>query len=274
MAESKKISENKKRKIAQAEELAGKILASKSVSVVELKGTPGAHVSDLRKLLGKESKIIVRKKAVILRAIQKAAEKTPSLADLAKFVEGAQPALILSSTTPFKVSGVATKAKTPARARIGRVSDKEITVPAGDTGLPPGPAIGDLQKINLPAKIQKGKIVVDKDTVVVKPGDVITKDMAAALLKLGIEPFETQLNILAGWQDGLVYGKDVLSIDEEFVFNNIMKAHSQAYGLALEAEYMSADTAEALVQRAALVAANFAREMKLAPESVADVSIQ
>jgi large subunit ribosomal protein L10 len=257
------VSASKQKKMDQSEELSRQILAANSVSVVELKGTPGAHVSSLRKLFGKDAQIIVRKKPVIMKALEKAAKSKSSMSGLLKFVEGAQPALILSSVSPFKINGMTLKAKTPARAKIGRISDREVKVPAGDTGLPPGPAIGDLQKINLPAKIQKGKIVVEKDTVVVKPGDAISKDVAAALLKLGIEPFETQLNILAAWQDDLVYGKDVLSIDETFVYNNIMKAQSQAVSLAMETEFPTADTAELLVQKAALVAANFAIEAKL-----------
>jgi large subunit ribosomal protein L10 len=260
-----KISESKQKKISQSAELAGQLLDSKAVAIVDLKTTPSSHLSILRKLLSGDARIVVRKKAVMLRSLDKAIESKPSLAGLRQFIESAQPAVLLSNIDPFKLQGRISRAKTPARAKAGRVSGKDIIVPAGDTGLPPGPAIGDLQKINLPAKIQKGKIVVDKETVVTKAGEAVTRDVAEALIKLGIEPFETQLNILAAWQDDLIYSKEVLAIDDTAVFNHFMQAHSWAFNLAVEAAYPTADTVEALVQRAALSAAGLALETKTVP---------
>jgi large subunit ribosomal protein L10 len=265
MVKEGQLSESKKRKIAQAEELSGRISAAKVVAIVDLTTTPGSHISSLRKKLGNDANILVRKKAVIERALAKAAETVPTLSGLAEFVARAQPALILSSIDAFKLQGRIAKAKVPARAKPGRIPTKDIIVPAGDTGLPPGPAIGDLQKINLPAKIQKGKIVVEKETIVTKAGEAVTKDVSDALLKLGLEPFETELNVLAAWQDGVVYRHEILAVDEVQVFENFMKAHSWAFNLAVEAAYPTLDTVEALVKKAALNAASVALETKTVP---------
>jgi len=265
MAKSEHISENKKRKMEQSKALSEKLSGAKSILVVEMKGTPGSHLSRMRKVFGKNSEVVVRKKAVVLKALEQGAGKNPNLSKLVPFVEQVQPALVLSSESPFKVKGLATKEKKPARAKIGQVSDREVVVPEGDTGLPPGPAIGDLQKANLPAKIQKGKIIVEKATTVAKPGETITKEVADALLKLGLEPFETDLNILAALEGGLVYGSDVLSIDETYALNHIAQAHSWAFNLAIEAGYPTADTVELLVQKAVLAAAGVALESKAVP---------
>ncbi len=260
-----RVSEAKKKKISQAEELAGRISQSRSVAVVDLKTTPGSHISTLRKAFSGETSIVVRKKAVIERAVAKAAEKEPTLSGLEQYVAKAQPALILSSASPFKVQSTIAKAKVPARAKTGRVPDRDIVVPAGDTGLPPGPAIGDLQKINLPAKIQKGKIVVEKETVVTKAGEPVTKDVADALIRLGLEPFETQMNVLAAWNGGIIYTREILAVDEAQVFGNFMQAHSWAFNLAVEVAYTTQDTVEALVKKAALIAATVAIETKTVP---------
>ncbi|MFH0961071.1 MAG: 50S ribosomal protein L10 [archaeon] len=267
-----RVSENKKKKIAQSEELAAKLGTAKSILVVELKNTPGAHISHLRKIFGEGTEIVVRKKAVIEKAIEAAAGKNPSFSKILPFVQQAQPALILSTESPFKLRGAANRERRPARAKIGQVSDREIIVLEGDTGLPPGPAIGDLQKADLPAKIQKGKIIIEKSTVVARPGDVISKEIADALLKLGIEPFETDINILVALEGGLVYGRETLGIDEAYVLNQIIQAHSWAFNLAVEAGYPTADTVELLVQRAVLEAASLAFETKTVPgENIGEV---
>lgn len=259
------ISENKKVKIAQSEALSEKLAKAKSILVVELKSTPGGHVSHLRKVFGNDTEIIVRKKAVIEKALERASKSNSALSKLLPYVAGVQPALILSSESPFKIRAKANKERRPARAKAGQVSAREIVVPEGDTGLPPGPAIGDLQKANLPAKILKGKIIIEKNTTVTKAGEAVTKEIADALLKLGIEPFETDVNIVAALEDGLVFERTVLAIDEDYAVTQLIQAHSSAFNLAVEASYSTADTVELLVQRAVLAAAGVAFEAKAVP---------
>ena len=47
---------------------------------------------------------------------------------------------------------------TPAPAKEGQLAPFDIVVPKGPTPFGPGPIIGELQKIGLPAAIEAGKI--------------------------------------------------------------------------------------------------------------------
>ena len=78
-----------------------------------------------------------------------------------------------------------------------------------------GPAIGELQKAGIPASVEGGKIAVKKDTVVVRAGEKISKEVADALAKLGIEPMEIGLDLLAVLDGGTIYKKDILFIPKE-----------------------------------------------------------
>lgn len=241
-----KVGKAMQKKLAQVDSLASKLAASPVVALIDLHNFPAKNMTKLRKELRGKVEIIVTKKSVIKFALQKSGKK---IQELEKHL-GVQPALVFSKENPFKLYKMTEKLKTPERAKAGKVSPKDIVVPEGDTGLPPGPAIGNLQKANLPAKIQKGKIVIEKAMVVTKAGEVISKDVAEALITLGMEPFETQLNVVAALEDGTIYSKEILAIDEAQVAAQFSTAAAEAFNLAVYAVYLTSETIRPLLQKA------------------------
>ena len=67
----------------------------------------------------------------------------------------------------------------------------------------PGPVVGEFQKAGLPAAIEKGKVVIKSDKVLVKSGGQITRDQAQALTKLEIYPMTVGLDLRAAYEEGL-----------------------------------------------------------------------
>jgi len=236
-----------KRKLAEVDALAAKIKEYPVIALIDLHNFPARNMTKLRKELRGKMELIVRKKSVIKFALEKAGGKAKEL----ETHIGVQPALLFSKENPFKLYRMVEKLKTPERAKAGKITPKDIVVPEGDTGLPPGPAIGNLQKANIPAKIAKGKIVIDKAMVVTKAGEVIGKDVAEALITLGMEPFETQLNIIAALEDGTIYPKEILAIDEAQVLARFSTASREAFNLAVYVVYPTPETIKPLLQKAA-----------------------
>ena len=264
-------------KMRRVEEL-GKLLNEyRNVGVFYLEGVPANQIQVIRKELRGEAVIKVEKQAVIERAIE---NHRKELEKLLPFMEGKPVGIILTDLDPFKLYGKIRKIKTKAPAKPGMVAPNDILVPAGETELPAGPALSELKAAGLPVKIDKGKIVVEKDTVIAKKGDVITPEIASALAKLDIKPIELTLKIAAIYEDGIVYTPEVLEIDEEQVFNDfvtcarhafnlsveiaypvkenievlIAKAHRDAYALSLETWYPTKDNIEELLQKAERIA--------------------
>ena len=56
-------------------------------------------------------------------------------------------------------------------APIAKSIAKDIIVKKQDTGMAPGPIVGDLNSIGIPAKIMKGSVHIQKDTVAIKEGE-------------------------------------------------------------------------------------------------------
>ena len=59
--------------------------------------------------------------------------------------------------------------------------------------MPPGPIVGDLNSVGIPAKIMGGSVQIQKRTVILEDGDVFEGDMGMMLSKIGINPIVTGL---------------------------------------------------------------------------------
>ena len=46
-----------------------------------------------------------------------------------------------------------------------------------DTGMPPGPIVGDLNSVGIPAKIMGGSVQIQKRTVVLEEGEVFEGEL-------------------------------------------------------------------------------------------------
>ncbi len=248
----------KKAKFAAVDRLAKEIEKNKTVMVVDLTGMPSHNLSQIRRDLRGKAKFKITKKTIIEKSLEKVGRK--GFDKLVELVSKAQPAIIISNEDPFKLSRVILKHVRPAHAKAGKIPETDIVVLKGDTGLPPGPAIGELQKANLPARIEKGKIIISKDTVIAKAGEPIAKEAAEALLKLGMEPFEVKLNVLAALEDGLLYPQDALFLDEATVVSNITTAGGETMNLAVFISWPAKETIELLLGKANRQATAIAKE--------------
>jgi large subunit ribosomal protein L10 len=98
----------------------------------------------------------------------------------------------------------------------------------------PGPIIGELGQLGIKTGVEGGKVAIKADKVLVKEGEEINAKQASLLLRLGETPMEIGLDITAIYENGIMYDKKVLDIDETKFAADLMTAISQARGLAIE----------------------------------------
>nr|MBA3285091.1 50S ribosomal protein L10 [Nitrosopumilus sp.] len=90
--------------------------------------------------------------------------------------------------------------------------------------------------------IDQGTIWVSKDTVVAKPGDVISQKLAALLSKLNIKPIEAGIAVNFAISEGLEFKeKDLKIVIEEYV-QDLVRSYQEALALSVEAAYFSKET--------------------------------
>ena len=241
----------------EVEELAKKMSKSKVVGIVNIEGIPSKQLQQMRKSLKSKAEIKVSKKNLITRAFEKA-----KLKGMTEHLNGSL-GLVFSDSDPFKLSKIIESGKISAPPKAGSVSPQDIVVPAGDTSLPPGPVIGDLQQAKIKAKIEGGKIVITEDSLVVKEGDVISPEVASALARLGIEPIEIGLELKAAYESGTIYTSDVLHIDEAETLGRIRTAYANSINLAMDAGIYNKVTIPLLLSDAHQKALNLATKAEI-----------
>jgi large subunit ribosomal protein L10 len=225
------------------------------VGIVDLYKLPARQLQEIRDSLRGKAIIKMVKKRLISLILRESKKK--GIQDLEQYIQG-MPALLFSNEDPFKLARIISKSKSSAPAKPGDIATKDIIINAGSTNLPPGPAIGDLQKIKLPVGVEGGKIVVKQDTVVARAGDEITKELADALAKLNINPMEIGLNLLAAYEDGVIYPKNTLFVPIEEYIEKIKTAYKHAFNLSLNINYITPATLPLLLAKAHKEAFNLA----------------
>jgi len=173
--------------------------------------------------------------------------------DLAKELP-AQPILILSNKNAFEVYASIKKNKSKSKAKVGMIAPIDIVIPECDTGLPPGPALSDLKKVGLKAQVKGPTIHITEDAIVTKKGAIVSSDVVSTLSKLGIKPIELMLDVTCIKEEGLIYKKDVLSVDADEVLSNVIIGVRTAINVGVEAGYATSLTIEPMIIMAELKA--------------------
>ena len=231
-------------KVNAVDTLAKQLQSSPVIGVLTLHKMPASALQKMRRALDGKATIKVEKKNMIALAFEKAVKK--------ELVEklSSQPALMFANEDPFKLYNFIYKNKTSAAAKPGDVAPEDITVPAGPTDIPPGPAISALSKVKIIAKVEGGKLAVTKDCLVAKAGDVISSELASALSMVKLKPMKIGLDVVSLWENGTIYNKDVLFVDDVKIVNDLALAYKQAFNLSFNSGFPVKETVEVMLIKA------------------------
>ena len=240
-------------------DLVSRFESSKVVGLANIHGIPAPQFQGIRKNLAEHAAITVAKNNLIRLALKEAAGKRKGLDALAADIDG-QTAVITADVNPFRLFKELEKTKTPAPARGGEVAPEDIWVREGETPFKPGPVVGELQKAGLPAAIERGKVIIKKDKLMVKAGDKIPRAVAQVLARLEIFPLIVGLDLKGAYEDGMVYHRDALAMDDVVVRGQLAQAGREALALALDIAYPTKETVPLLLAKAAAQALSLSVE--------------
>ncbi len=226
----------------------------------------------IRKKFRDEIVIKIIKNKVALKAFEQIKE-TPGIEYLSKELEG-QCALMFTNLNPFKLNLIFDQNKVYLPAKGGDIASKEITIPAGNTGITPGPVLSEFKESNVPTKIDQGTIAVTKDTVVAKPGTIISQKLASLMSKLNIKPIEAGIAVNYAISEGLQYLEKDLRLDIKEYENQLKIAVSEAKSLATESAYTTPETIEPILAKAARGAMNVILESGYITSETSKESLQ
>lgn len=235
-------------KAREVEEILGLLEKYKTIGIAGLQKVRAVQLQELKKRLQGVAYLRVVKNTLVKRAIAKCKGKV-GIEKLEEYLTGSN-VLLFTDLNPFKLAILLQKSRVLITAKAGDVASFDVVVPAGNTGLPPGPIISQLSAVGLPTRIESGSVWINRDTLVVRQGEVIGARLASVLSKLGIKPVEAGLIMKAVYDDGLIITEEQLRIDLDEVRRNIQGACTDAFNLSLNVAYPIPENIELLLQTA------------------------
>ena len=218
------------------------------IAVATLDELPANIMSLVRKRLGNDAIIVVAKTRVVQLAFKETGFDTSKLDPLVK----ESVAIIFSKKNPFELFSFIKKNKGSASARPGDIATADLIIQAGDSGLPPGPALSTLKAAGLKVKVAGPTIEITDSKLVTKKGEEVTKEVAEVLGKLSMKPMKIGMRVLGVFDksDDMFYTADILDVDEEELFNKFVLAYQQAINLAVNAEIFNDVSTELIIIKA------------------------
>lgn len=235
------------KKVETVKEVSGLVEKYPVVGILNMHKLPARQLHGIKEKMKGKAKIRMLKKKLLERVLKET--KRGGISNLEAYLRE-QPAFLFSDANPFELARMLSASKSKASAKPGDIAPSDIMVPAGPTSLAAGPAISELQKAGIPAGVEAGKVAVKKDTIVVKAGQEIKKEVADALAKLGIEPMEIGLDLLAVWDNGTIYEKSILFVPQEKYLDDLKAGFVYGLNLSVKLNYYTKDNIKVVLSKA------------------------
>jgi large subunit ribosomal protein L10 len=226
----KRAKEWKKEQVSAIKDLIG---AYKTVGIAKIRGLGAKQLQRIRKEFREKAKLRVSKNSLISISVGES-----GLTDMVDFVDD-QMALIFTDMDAFELYKVMEEGKLPAPIKAGAVAPRDIIIEEGPTSLKPGPIVGELQNLGIPAGIAGGKVVIKQRNVAVEEGERVSPALAEMLARLEIHPIKEGLDLCAVYdsEEGVLFTPDVLHIDLSKYFSDVKEVAKAAFSLASHIKY-------------------------------------
>ena len=241
------------------------------VAIADLQKVRSSQIQEIRKKLRGQAEVLVAKNTILKKAASAIGEKKPHISDFAEGIAGSS-LLLFTGMNPYALILFLNRNKVRVPAKGGDTATSEIMIPAGNTGLQPGPVISEFGEVKVVTRIEGGSIWVAKDTVVAERGDTISPKLASLLSKLGMKPMEAGLSIVRAFDAGMVLNLDDLVFDLDSYKSDLEEACRDAIALSVETEYVLPETAPMIIGSAYREALYLANEIEYpTSENVGDL---
>ena len=264
-----KVASWKEGRVAELKEI---ISSPGVVGIIDIGGVPAKNMLDMRSSLKGIVSMTMAKKTLMRIAWKEAGRSTEELEVL--FEGAAQPCIVHSdSLNAYQLFDELKKTRQGRAAKEGELAPSDIIVPAGPTEFAPGPLVGEFNAVGIPAKIDKGKIAIQKETKVVSAGEPMSADLGMMLAKLGINPIEIGLILIGAIEEGLLLPADDLDLDLDGLKDDISNATSRAFNLACNAHWFSTATTPVLLAKASSESLAVAVEAGIVNDKTAELFV-
>lgn len=123
-----------------------------------------------------------------------------------------------------------------APARAGAIAPKDVWIQAANTGMPPDKT-SFFQALGVPTKISRGTIEITSDVKILQQDVKVGPSEATLLNMLNISPFTYGMTVVKVYDNGQVFGSEILDITDEELISNVLGAIATITAVSLAANY-------------------------------------
>lgn len=240
------------------------------IAAADLNKVNSSMLQDMRRQLRGQLRFKVLKNTLMRISMEEAGkEGTHEFIDT---VSGPN-VFMFTNGNPFKVAMQLNANKVKVFAKSGDVAINDIMIPAGNTGLSPGPIIGKFGAIGVRTRIEGGNIWITQDTVVTRAGEPISDDLADLLQRMGVKASEMSLNIKAVYEKGEIIPGEDLILDLSEYRARLEQVIGDAFRVAVEATYFTPETTPTIIAKAVAQATAVAVEAEWPTTETIDILI-
>jgi large subunit ribosomal protein L10 len=214
------------------------------IAAADLFKVQSGMLMDMRKSLRGQLEIRAIKNTLMRISMEKAQKE--GIKDWVKAIEGPN-VFLFTNGNPFKLAMTLEKSKAQVFAKAGDKALTDITIPAGNTGISPGPMIAKFGTLGIKTRIESGNIWVQQDTHVANKDDVINADLADLLQRLNIKAAYMGLSLKAVYEKGSVIPGSALQINLPDYTSKLMQAYGNAFQIAIQTAYVTSITANSII---------------------------
>jgi len=206
-----------------------------SVFLVNVDNVGSNQMHQIRVALRGKGVVLMGKNTMVRRALRSTIADFPQFDRLLPYIKG-NIGFVFTASDLKEIRTIITANKVAAPARAGALAPKDVTVPAGNTGMEPGKT-SFFQALGIPTKIARGTIEIVSDVKVVTGGTRVGSSEATLLNMLKISPFTYGMTVEQIFDQGNVFSPDILDVDEQELIDRFLSGIKQIAAISLAINY-------------------------------------
>ena len=206
-----------------------------SIFVVNVDNVGSNQMHQIRVALRGKGVVVMGKNTMVRRALRSILTEYPQFERLLPHVKG-NIGFVFTSGDLKEVRDIITANKVAAPARAGALAPKDVTIPAGNTGMEPGKT-SFFQALGIPTKISRGTIEIVSDVQVVTAGTRVGPSEATLLNMLNISPFTYGMSVVQIFDQGNIFSPAVLDVTDSELLDRFASGITTIAAISLALNY-------------------------------------
>jgi len=206
-----------------------------SLFLVNVDNVGSNQMHQIRVALRGRGIVLMGKNTMVRRALRTVLAENPQYERLLPHIKG-NIGFVFTADDLKEIRSIIVANKVAAPARAGAFAPKDVSVPAGNTGMEPGKT-SFFQALGIPTKIARGTIEIVSDIKVVTAGTRVGSSEATLLNMLNISPFTYGMTVVQIYDQGNAFSPSVLDVDEKELVDRFLSGIKSIAALSLALQY-------------------------------------